>query len=163
DPASLAEGLAEYHPADIADAFEDFPPEDTLRAFENVPAAFVGQVLTYANVGILKLALTRLPPPVLGKALDAVETDDAVRILSFRPEEKRVPVLNEMSAGDRAAARGLLAYEAGTAGRLMTGKFVRITPSMTVAETFDHLRKVDPEVATVSDLYAVDPADGRLV
>jgi magnesium transporter len=67
-----------------------------------------------------------------------------------------------MSAKDAQAARGLLAWEPGTAGRLMTDRFVRVAPDWTVAETMAHLRKIDPEVATVADLYALDEK-GRLV
>jgi magnesium transporter len=70
-------------------------------------------------------------------------------------------VLAGMSARDAAAARGLLSYPEGTAGRLMTGKFVKVQPEWTVGETLEQMRRVDPEVATVADLYAVDP-DGRL-
>jgi magnesium transporter len=44
----------------------------------------------------------------------------------------------------------------------MTVRFVKVGPDWTVAETTAHLRKIDPEVATVADLYAVDEK-GRLV
>nr|MDQ5873144.1 magnesium transporter [Acidobacteriota bacterium] len=53
----------------------------------------------------------------------------------------------------------LLRYPARTAGRLMTEKFVTIRPDWTVAETLDHLKKVDPEVETVQSLYVVDDHD----
>ena len=44
----------------------------------------------------------------------------------------------------------------------MTEKFATIRPEWTVAETLDHLKRIDPEVETVQSLYAVDDA-GRLV
>jgi magnesium transporter len=44
----------------------------------------------------------------------------------------------------------------------MTEKFVRIRPEMTLLEVMDHLRRIDPEVETITDLYALD-ADSRLV
>ena len=43
----------------------------------------------------------------------------------------------------------------------MTDRFVKVGPDWTVGETMAHLRKIDPEVATVADLYAVD-GKGRL-
>src|SRR5262249_1323352 len=80
-------------------------------------------------------------------------------ILSAIPEEKRAPILEKMRAGDAAAAGRLLRYEPGTAGRLMTSKFVRIRPEQTVQQVLDELRTIDPHVATVADLYAVDAND----
>ena len=38
----------------------------------------------------------------------------------------------------------------------MTEKFATIRPEWTVAETLDHLKRIDPEVETVQSLYAVD-------
>lgn len=162
DPAALREGLQGFHPADIRDLLAEIPREDRLRVLEHLEEAQLGSVLTYLEGGELRMALTRLDPKRLGPALDAIEPDDAVRLLSFLPEEKREPVLKQMSAGDAARARGLLAYTPGTAGRLMTDKFVRISPRFSVAETLEHLKRIDPEVATVADLYAVDEKE-RLV
>ncbi len=161
DPASVREGLKDFHPADVADLLAEIPREDRLFVLSTLDEEQLGPVLSYIGGGVLKLALTRLPPAKLARALDALEPDDAARLLSFLAEEKRIPVLHQMSARDAAEARGLLAYEPGTAGRLMTGKFVRVSPSWTVAETLEHLKRIDPEVATVADLYAVDDA-GRL-
>ena len=159
DPSSLREGLREFHAADVADLLDEMPPEYRLRVLENLDETQLGHVLTYGSGGVLKVALTRLDTKKLAAAMDAVEPDDAARLLSFLSEGRRIPVLQNMSARDAAEARGLLAHEAGTAGRLMTGKFVRVKPSWTVAETLEHLRKTDPEVATVSVLYAVDDRD----
>ena len=47
----------------------------------------------------------------------------------------------------------LIQYPPNSAGRLMTEKFVRIRPEMTVEQTIAHLRQVDPEVETITDLY----------
>ena len=162
EPAALREGLLEFHPADVADLLAAIPREDRIPVLEQLHEEQLGSVLSYLGGGVLRMALTRLPPAKIAQALDSLEPDDAARLLSFLPEGRRLPVLNRMSAKDAAAARGLLAYEPGTAGRLMTNRFLKVGPDWTVAETMAHLRKTDPEVATVADLYAVDDR-GRLV
>ncbi len=162
DPAALREGLLEFHPADVADLLAAIPREDRIPVLEQLHEDQLGGVLSYLGGGVLRMALTRLPPSKIAQALDSLEPDDSARLLSFLPEERRLPVLNRMSAKDAAAARGLLAWEPGTAGRLMTDRFVKVGPDWTVAETMAHLRKIDPEVATVADLYAVSEK-GRLV
>ncbi len=162
DPAALREGLWDFHPADVADLLAAIPREDRIPVLAQLRDEQLGGVLSYIGGGVLRMALTRLPPAKIAAALDTLEPDDAARLLSFLPEERRLPVLNRMSAKDAAAARGLLAWEPGSAGRLMTDRFVKVAPGWTVAETMAHLRKIDPEVATVADLYAVDEK-GRLV
>ena len=67
-----------------------------------------------------------------------------------------------MSPRDAAEAKRLLRYEPRTAGRLMSEKFARMRPEWTVAETLEHLKKIDPEVETIQTIYAVD-AEGHLV
>jgi magnesium transporter len=162
DPGALREGLADFHPAEVTDLLEELSREDRVRVLENLSEEQVGAVLSYLSGRTLFLALTRLDHSFLARALDSLEPDDAANLLSIIPEEKRLPVLELMSAGDAAAARGLLRYDPGTAGRLMTDKFVRVRPEWTVRDALDHLRQIDPEVATVADLYAVDE-EGRLV
>jgi magnesium transporter len=162
DPEALREGLAILHPADLAELLEDIDREVRIIVMSHLEPALLGETLIYAGGETAKLALTRLPLAVLAPALDALETDDAVSLLSFLTEERRAPILAAMSARHALAAQSLLSYPEGTAGRLMTDKFARISPQWTVAETLDHLRRVDPEVATVADLYALDER-GRLV
>jgi len=162
DPAALREGLWDFHPADVADLLSAIPREDRIPVLAQLRDEQLGGVLSYIGGGVLRMALTRLPPAKIAAALDTLEPDDAARLLSFLPEERRLPVLSRMSAKDAQAARGLLAWEPGTAGRLMTDRFVKVGPDWTVAEAMAHLRKIDPEVATVADLYAVDEK-GRLV
>jgi magnesium transporter len=161
DPAALREGLDGLHGADVAEVLAEIDREDRVTVMEHLTAATLGQSLTYADGETLKVALTRLAPNSLAPALDTLEADDAASLLGFLPEEKRAPLLAFMSPGHAAAARRLLLYEPGTAGRLMTDKFVRLSAKWTVGETLEHLRQVDPEVATVADLYVV-AEDGRL-
>lgn len=161
DPAAL-KALGEFHPADVADLLNEIPREDRVRVLEALDEPQLGGVLPYLSGEILRIVLPRLESKRLAKALDAIEPDDAARLLEFLPEEKRAPVLDAMSAKDAAAARGLLRYPPGTAGRLMTGKFVKLSPDGQVGDALRHLKEIDPEVATVADLYVVD-REGRLV
>jgi len=157
DPSALREGLAGLHGADVAELLAEIDREIRVTVMQHLDAGMLGEALAYADGETVKVALTRLPPELLAPALDTLEVDDAASLLSFLPEEKRAPVLARMPR-HAAGASHLLTYEPGTAGRLMTNKFVRIDETWTVAQTFDHLRQVDPEVATVADLYVVSPA-----
>jgi magnesium transporter len=156
DPDAVREALAAMHPADVAEVISGLPREDRLRVLEQLDPPHLANTLVYADGETVKTALNRIAPDVLARALDHLEADDTASILSTIPEEKRAPVLQRMSVGDAAAAGQLLRYEPGTAGRLMTTKFVRLRPEQTVKDVLDGLRAIDPEVATVANLYVVD-------
>ena len=159
DPAAVREALASMHPADVAELLSGFQREDRLRMLAQLEPVHLGDTLVYADGETIKLALTRCAPETIAAALDHLESDDVANILSAIPEEKRAPILTKMRSADAAAAGRLLRYEPGTAGRLMTSKFVRIRPEQSVQEVLDALRTIDPHVATVADLYAVDGSD----
>ena len=95
--------------------------------------------------------------------------DDAAWVVSRASPARAEAILTELSARTPAAAedvRTLLTYGEATAGRLMTEKFVRLSAAMTVEEAFAAVRRADPEVETLTDLYVVDTpgaAEERLV
>ncbi|HEV7243246.1 MAG TPA: magnesium transporter [Thermoanaerobaculia bacterium] len=155
-PEAVREVLSSMHAADVAEVISALPREDRLRVLEQLDPPHLANTLTYADGETVKTALNRMRTEVLAAGLDALEADDAARLLSAIPEEKRAPILQRMSASDARAAGELLRYEPSTAGRLMTSKYVRIRPEQNVQEVLDGLRTIDPEVATVANLYVVD-------
>jgi Mg/Co/Ni transporter MgtE len=44
----------------------------------------------------------------------------------------------------------------------MTERFVRVQPEMSLFEVMNHLRRIDSEVGSITDLYVLD-ADGSPV
>ena len=155
-PEAVRDVLMSMHAADVAEVIGALPREDRLRVLQQLDPPHLANALTYADGETVKLALNRVATDVLAAGLDQLEADDTARILSAIPEEKRAPILQLMSASDARAAGELLRYEPGTAGRLMTSKFVRIRPEQNVQEVLEELRRIDPEVATVANLYVVD-------
>ena len=162
NPARLAEAVKELHPADIAELLDDLPLEDRLTLFEALAPEQGAAVLSELKGETLRLILHRASPEKLGPQLDKVPGDEVTFLLEHLTQRQREGLLAKMSPRDAAEAERLLRYAPRTAGRLMSEKFAKIRPEWTVAETLEHLKKIDPEVETVQSLYVVD-GDGRLV
>ncbi len=152
-PELLGASLRDFHPADVTDLLRLLSREEQVRVLESLQAAQLGEVFPYLEGESLKIALNRLRYDVVARGLDRAEPDDAARILTFLPEEKRAKVIAAMA---QPAAAGLLTYPPGSAGRLMTSRLVRIRPTWSVGATLEHLRRIDPTVATVASLYVID-------
>jgi magnesium transporter len=158
----LAAAVAELHPADLAELLEDLPREDRLVLFEALPPEQGAAVLSELKGETLRLILHQASPEKLGPELDRLPGDEVVFLLEHLSQRQREVLLAKMSPRDAAEAKRLLRYEPGTAGRLMTEKFAKVRPEWTVAETLEHLKKIDPEVETIQTIYAVDD-EGHLV
>lgn len=156
NPGHLPAAVADLHPADLAELLEDLPREDRLVLFEALPPEKGAAVLSELKGETLRLVLHQASPEKLGPQLDRVPGDEVVFLLEHVSQRQREALLARMSPRDAAEAKRLLRYEPGTAGRLMSEKFATMSPDWTVAETLDHLRKIDPEVETIQTIYAVD-------
>jgi magnesium transporter len=161
-PKELAAAVASIHPADLAELLDDLSREDRLVLFEALPPEQGAAVLSELKGETLRIILHRASPAKLGAELDRLPADEVTFLLEHLTQRQREAIIAKMSPRDAAEVERLLRYAPRTAGRLMTEKVATIRPEWTVAETLDHLKRIDPEVETVQSLYAVDDA-GRLV
>ncbi|HTO87826.1 MAG TPA: magnesium transporter [Thermoanaerobaculia bacterium] len=161
-PQELAAAVKDLHPADIAELLDELPREDRIVLFEVLPTEQGAAVLSELKGETLRLILHRASPQKLGAELDRLPADEVTFLLEHLTQRQREAILEKMSPRDADGAKRLLRYPPRTAGRLMSEKFARIRPEWTVAETLDHLKKIDPEVETVQSLYALDDS-GHLV
>jgi magnesium transporter len=161
-PGELPAALANVYPADIAELLDDLPREDRLVVFEALPVQQGAEVLSELGGETLRLILHRVSPAKLGPVLDRLPADEVTFLLEHLTQRQRETIVEKMSPRDAAEVKRLLRHAPRTAGRLMTEKFATIRPEWTVAETLDHLKRIDPEVETVQSLYAVNE-EGRLV
>jgi magnesium transporter len=162
NPKELPAAVANIHPADLAELLDDLPREDRLVLFEALPVEQGADLLSQLKGETLRLILHSASPTKLGPMLDRLPADEVTYLLEHLTQRQREAILQKMSPRDAAEVERLQRYPPRTAGRLMTEKFAKIRPEWTVAETLDHLKRIDPEVETVQSLYAVDDL-GHLV
>jgi len=159
---SLRPILAEHYAADIADILERLDDDNKLKVFGLLEPELAAGVLDETGSEATRSLLRQLSTEQVGDLLDQMPMDDALEILTRDVPERQEELLAAMEPEDAAEVRGLLQYPEHSAGRLMTEKFVSVAPHITVAQALAHLRRVDDEVETVNDLYAIN-GEGRLV
>lgn len=162
NPQELAAAVRDLHPADIAELLNELSGEDRLVLFEALPPEQGAAVLSELKGESLRSILHQVSPDILGPRLDRVPADEVTFLLEHVSQRLREALLAKMSPRDADEAKRLLRHAPRTAGRLMSEKFAKVRPEWTVAETLEHLKKIDPEVETVQTIYAVD-GHGHLV
>lgn len=162
DRRGLRNFLATQSAPDIADVIDRLPDAMGDRVFDQLAPPDAASVLSEIGVAAANRILGRLTSSRAATLLEHLPADDAATVITESAPASGEALLAAMDPEAADDVRTLLRYPEGSAGRLMTERFVRIAPDATAAAVLDHLRHVEPDVETVSDLYVTD-ASGSLV
>jgi magnesium transporter len=164
DSRVLAAALMGQHPADIAVALEMLPETDAQRVFLALDNARAAEVLDELRPDLSRYLTDRALPGRIAELLDTLPMDDAAEVVSEASPERQGVLLDALAARspeDAAEVRTLLGYGEKTAGRLMTDKFLRLSAGMSVDAAFLAVRRSDPHVETLNDLFVVERVGER--
>lgn len=160
---SLQSVLEGVHPADIAEAMDRLSDAEALQVFGALDNTRAAEVLDELDNDTARYLLDNDVPGRIADLLELLPPDDAAEFVAEIAEasparaEELLEELAEQNPEDAAEVKELLSYGEQTAGRLMTDKFVRLRAEMSVDEAFITIRRSDPEVETLNDLYVVEP------
>lgn len=158
DPGALTRLLDHKRAEDIAEAVHDLTDGETVGVFAALEEAQAADFLFHIGPSSARYVIAHSPRERIARLLDLMPTDDAAYVVSETEPREADALLDALEARapeDAANVRSLLAFEEKTAGRLMTDKFVRLTPDLTVEEAFDAVRAADSQVETVNTLYVI--------
>jgi magnesium transporter len=82
--------------------------------------------------------------------------DDAADLIQVASEQQRTYLLGLLDDSTRQEVTALLAYKEDQAGGLMSPRFARLRPEMTVDEAISYLRRQAAQLETMYYAYAVD-------
>jgi magnesium transporter len=85
-----------------------------------------------------------------------VPPDDAADVVQLAPRNERDNLLAMLDDATRSEVTALLAYKEDQAGGLMSPRFARLRPEMTVDEAIGYLRKQAAQLETMYYAYALD-------
>jgi magnesium transporter len=149
DPQELREAWWVLSKDDRLGGFRMLQPEDAEEFFFDLGASDQCDLLTALPTAERRLWLRLLPP------------DDAADVVQEVDPDDRTPLLNLLDEATRKEVTALLAYEEDEAGGLMSSRFARVRPDMTVDAAISYLRRqavssIEPE--TIYYVYVLDAA-----
>jgi magnesium transporter len=132
-PEERCEGFLSLDRSEADDFFEELSTEDQVS------------ILSYLPAGQQRLWLRLLAP------------DDAVDVIQHIDETRRDEFLHMLDDTTRREVIALLAYAEDAAGGLMSPRFARLRPGMTVGEAIRYLqRQAQEELETIYYAYVLD-------
>jgi magnesium transporter len=154
-PGLVADDLRDAWAAlDLEERIEGFrmlEPGEAESLFDSLEAREQCALLLAFSPGERQLWMRQLAP------------DDAADVVQAAGREQREALLAALDAPTRHEVAALLAYAEDEAGGLMSPRYVRLRPDMTVDEAVAYLRRAARErVETIYYIYVLD-AEQRLV
>ena len=151
----LSNVIAELHPADLASVVRELPADDQIRIFRLLSSPNAAAVLSEVDDPTLRDLVRSLDEGEVSRILDSMPSDHVVEVVEDLPREEAEKILDLMEEEKSEEVQELLEYPEGTAGRLMSRRFVAVPERATVGEAIEHIRK-----ATTGDgafyLYVLD-------
>src|SRR5436190_976798 len=144
------------------DAWNTLPPEERITAFQQLPYAEKDDFFLALSARDQAELILSLPPGERRIWMRLLPPDDATDLIQETPEDERGALLALLDDYTRREVVALLAYAEDDAGGLMSPRFARLRPDMTVDEAISYLRRQAAQVETIYYAYAVD-AEQRLL
>jgi magnesium transporter len=139
--------------------------EDRLEGFRLLDSEEAEEFFTDLTPRDQAELLLTLRQPERRLWLRDLAPDDAVDLLQELDEDERPALLALLDDATRREVTVLMAYEEDEAGGLMSSRFARLRPDMTVDEAVSYLRKqavAGVELETIYYIYVLE-ADQRLI
>lgn len=162
DFVSLREALADMKPADLADLFADLPAEQIAVIFRILPRDQAAEAFAYLPPEMQETLLKALGQEQVAAVLNAMSADDRTAMLEELPGEAAQRLISLLTPEERSVARTLLGYPEESIGRRMTPEYVAVRRDWTIAQVFDHMRRVGRDKETLNVVYVTDER-GKLI
>jgi magnesium transporter len=146
----------------LLDTWEDLDGTEQVAAFAALPRGEADDFFLALDARHQLELLRALPPGECRIWLRLLAPDDAADVIQTAREGEREKLLSELDETTRREVRALLAFKEDAAGGLMSPRFARVRPEMTVDEAISYLRRQAAHVETIYYAYALDDSQRLL-
>ena len=148
--------IERIHPADLAAIIEDLNTVDQASLVSSLDEETAAEALEQMDVNTQLSILEDLQPDQAADIIEQMSTDDAADLLAEVEPEMQQRLLNLMEPKEAEEVRELLTHDEDTAGGIMTTEYLSVPLGLTVAETFEHIRKSAEDAELVYYVYVLN-------
>ena len=153
----------EFLAEELIDAWHILSAEERVEGFRILPRADAEEVFFTLTARDQYELIEGLPAGDRRSWLRLLPPDDAADLLQEAEPEERETLQALLDAQTRKEVAALLAYAEDEAGGLMSPRYVRVRPDMTVDEAISYLRKqANERVETLAYAYVCDARQNLL-
>jgi magnesium transporter len=158
DTLTLRKDVGDLHQSEVGDLLEALLPEQRRTLVDLLGADFDFSALTEVDEAIRLEIVENLPNAQIAKAVQELDSDDAVYILEDLDQADQDEILAQLPFTERIRLRRSLDYPEESAGRRMQTEFVAVPPFWTVGQTIDYMREDNNLPDRFSQVFVIDPS-----
>lgn len=132
--------LTELHPADIASIVHQLTAEQGARVLERLDHKLAADTMEEIETERQGSILENMQPELATLILQEMGPDEIADLLARVPDDRREQLLHRLNPEESEDVQELLAYEADTAGGLMTTDYIGLSTTHTVQEALETIR-----------------------
>jgi magnesium transporter len=159
---ALGEFCTALHPAHTAEFMEGLTAEETWQVLEHADLATRTEIFSYFEPAKQIEIIRVMPRGEIGQFIGHLAPDDRVDLLKQMEPEVVEALLPLVPAVERRDILRLRAYPEDTAGAVMTTRFARIEPGMTVRQALDEVARQAADLETIYYMFILDDSDHLL-
>lgn len=154
--ASLRDILTEMHPADVATMFDELEKRQISLLFRLLPKELAAETFVELDPDNQEALIKAFSDNELKEVLDEMYLDDAVDLVEEMPANVVRRILQNTDEETRKMINEVLKYPKDSAGSMMTIEYVQLKESMTVADSFQTIRRTGIDKETIYSCYVTD-------
>ena len=136
--------------------WSEYCAEERISFFRSMPRKESEDIFTSLSSFEQAELLMMLPDIEKRSWLKGLEPDDIADVIQHTPGDDAQHLLDLLDDVNRKEVVALMAYAEDEAGGLMSPRFARLRPEMTIDEALRYLRKQAPDVETLQYAYVLD-------
>lgn len=148
--------LSKLHPADLADILEEMDAKYRTKIFESLDENLAAETLEEIEPKVQADIIQALSESKTSEVLLNMSNDEIADLIEEVDEETKEKILTHLEEEDSREIKELMAYQDETVGALMSKEFISFNIDVTVAETIDILREMEPDEEMMYYIFIVD-------
>ena len=152
----LAESLTQVPGSEIADLLEAIPPDQRVVLWRELPDSRDAEILPYLHDEVRAGIIDAMEEVQLVAALESMDAVDLADVIDDLPSDISDTLLESLDQDNRERVASVLAYDEGTAGRLMTRDATSVRTNVSLAVVLRWLRRHDGLPPHTDALMVVD-------
>ena len=153
---SLRDILTTMNPSDLAVLFENLPKDKIALIFRLLPKGLAADTFVEMDNDLQEMLIRGFSDIELREIIDEFYLDDAVDLVEEMPANVVKRILSQAAPETRAMINEMLKYPEDSAGSIMTTEFVSLSPTMTVTDAIQRIRRVGIDRETIDTCFVTD-------
>ena len=155
----LSKFLEDAHPADLAEWMDELEDDEARKIFAGLDVESQAELLRFAENPVAEMLLETVEVTRLVQIVEELPADEVADLLALADEAKSEEVLRHVDIERAKGLRELLAYDAESAGGVMTSEYVAVPRGSNVGDAIKEIRSEEgPAGEEEVGVFVVDTA-----